>query len=150
MKSSSTGLAWVAAFVIAATAGLGWMAFNRLQGTAGPGDRNRSLRPVPVEVAPILHGSIAQRRMFSGELEALAEFVVDKGSCRMSLPGQAAVEKAIGDEVTVVQELNNFVSAFSLPDEGNGTMVDGVFGYSTYDAVQYFEDIRFQAPLPEK
>ncbi len=26
----------------------------------------------------------------------------------------------------------------------------GVFGYSTYDAVQYFEDITFQSPLPEK
>ena len=29
-------------------------------------------------------------------------------------------------------------------------LVDGVFGYSTYDAVQYFEDIIFQSPLPEK
>ncbi len=29
-------------------------------------------------------------------------------------------------------------------------MVSGVFGYSTYDAVQYFENISFQSPLPEK
>ena len=29
-------------------------------------------------------------------------------------------------------------------------LVDGVFGYSTYDAVQYFEDIQFQSPMPEK
>ena len=31
---------------------------------------------MPVDVAPIQHGSIALQREFSGELEALAEFVV--------------------------------------------------------------------------
>ncbi len=76
MKSGSAKRAWIAVLIIAAAAGLGWMAFSRLQGPSGSGERDRSRRPIPVEVTPIQQGSIAQQREFSGELEALAEFVV--------------------------------------------------------------------------
>lgn len=38
--------------------------------------RDDALRPVPVEVVPIENGPIELQRTFSGELEALAEFVV--------------------------------------------------------------------------
>jgi RND family efflux transporter MFP subunit len=57
-------------------AAAGWFIFTRLQTLAGPGRGGRSSRPVPVEVAQIQQGSIALERTFSGELEALAEFVV--------------------------------------------------------------------------
>jgi RND family efflux transporter MFP subunit len=57
-------------------AAAGWFIFARLQTLAGPGRGGRSSRPVPVEVAQIQQGSIALERTFSGELEALAEFVV--------------------------------------------------------------------------
>lgn len=64
------------AVILLAAAGLGWLTFDRLQGRSGSGGGARGVQPVPVEVAPIRQGPIAQRRMFSGELEALAEFVV--------------------------------------------------------------------------
>ena len=64
------------AVVLLAAAGLGWLTFERLQDRTGSGSGNRRVQPVPVEVAPIRQGPIAQRRTFSGELEALAEFVV--------------------------------------------------------------------------
>jgi RND family efflux transporter MFP subunit len=62
--------------LIGAVAGLGWMIFGRLQEQAGSRKGGRALRPVPVEVAQIQRGPIALQRVFSGELEALAEFVV--------------------------------------------------------------------------
>jgi RND family efflux transporter MFP subunit len=63
-------------FIIGAAAGLGWLIFGQLQERAGSDKSGRSLRPVPVEVAPIQRGPIALQRTFSGELQALAEFVV--------------------------------------------------------------------------
>ncbi|UCD83165.1 MAG: efflux RND transporter periplasmic adaptor subunit [Desulfobacterales bacterium] len=57
-------------------AATGWFIFARFQNLSGPGRGGKSSRPVPVEVAQIQQGSIALERTFSGELEALAEFVV--------------------------------------------------------------------------
>ena len=76
MKSSSPKLMIIVVFMIGAVAGLGWLIFSQLQERAGSSKGARTLRPVPVEVAPIQHGPIALQRTFSGELEALAEFVV--------------------------------------------------------------------------
>ena len=62
--------------LLMAAAGLGWMIFNRLQDRAASGKKSGALGPAPVEVAQIKRGPIVLRRTFSGELEALAEFVV--------------------------------------------------------------------------
>ena len=61
--------------VLVAAAGLGWAIRDRLQHRrARPPSAERG--PVPVEVAPIVHGPIEDRRVFSGSLEATAEFLV--------------------------------------------------------------------------
>ncbi len=63
-------------FLLIAAAGSGWVIFRQVQDRGGSVKSKQISRPVPVEVAPIEHGPIALRRSFSGELEALAEFVV--------------------------------------------------------------------------
>ena len=62
--------------LIGAAAGAGWLIFGQFQDRAGPRKSGKDLQPVPVEVAEIKQGPIALLRTFSGELEALAEFVV--------------------------------------------------------------------------
>ena len=57
-------------------AAAGWFVFAQLQNLTGPGKGGKVLRPVPVEAVQIQRGPIALRRTFSGELEALAKFVV--------------------------------------------------------------------------
>jgi RND family efflux transporter MFP subunit len=57
-------------------AALGWVIFNQFQDQVGSSKNGKGLRPVPVEVVQIQRGQIAAQRIFSGELEALAEFVV--------------------------------------------------------------------------
>jgi RND family efflux transporter MFP subunit len=57
-------------------AGAGWVIVNKYRGQAGPGERGKKLRPLPVEVAQIQRGPIELRRSFSGALEAMSEFVV--------------------------------------------------------------------------
>ena len=83
-------------------------------------------------------------------LDPLAEFMVHKGTTCMSLPGQEMLQIPVTAEDSVVDQLNRFISSFEVTAGREEMMVDGVFGYSTYDAVQYFEDISFNASLPEK
>ena len=56
--------------------GFGLPVWNRHQDRANSGRGGIKNQPVPVETAPIERGTITMRRTFSGELEALASFVV--------------------------------------------------------------------------
>ena len=76
MKSRGPKIFIWTVLLLGAAAGLGWIIFGRLQELADSSQSGRASRPVPVEVAQIEHGPIALQRTFSGELEALAEFVV--------------------------------------------------------------------------
>lgn len=68
-------VAWTV-ILLGVIAGAGWLFFSPFQDQPGQGKGDRAQQPVPVEVARIEHGPIALKRSFSGELEALAEFVV--------------------------------------------------------------------------
>jgi RND family efflux transporter MFP subunit len=76
MKSGGPKIIILMVFMIGAATGLGWLIFGQLQERAVSSKSGRAVRPVPVEVAQIERGPIALQRTFSGELEALAEFVV--------------------------------------------------------------------------
>ena len=76
MKSGGPKIFILTVLLIGAAAGLGWGIFVQFQDRAATSKRGRAVRPVPVETAQIQRGSIVLRRTFSGELEALAEFVV--------------------------------------------------------------------------
>jgi len=106
MKSGGPKIFLLTILLVSAAAGLGWLIFGRLQDRTLSNKSAKTLRPVPVEVAQIKHGPIALQRIFSGELEALAEFVVaSKVSGRVE-----RVIVNIADTVTrgqVVAELDN-------------------------------------------
>lgn len=74
MKPGGSKIVILTVLLIAA-AGLAWWLTSRLAGNA-VGQKDRSVRPVPVAVAPIRHGPIALRRTFSGELTSRSQFVV--------------------------------------------------------------------------
>jgi len=66
----------ISVLLIGAAAGTAWLILSQVQGRDGSEESGKKLRPVPVEVAPIKREAITLQRTFSGELEALAEFVV--------------------------------------------------------------------------
>ncbi len=76
MNSGGARILILTVLLIGAVAGLAWGILDRLQGRTGSHKSSKAFRPVPVEVAQIQRGPIALKREFSGELEALAEFVV--------------------------------------------------------------------------
>ena len=76
MKLGGPKIFIVTILLIGTATGLGWVIFNQVQERAGQGKRGRASGPVPIEVTEIQRGPIELQRTFSGELEALAEFVV--------------------------------------------------------------------------
>jgi RND family efflux transporter MFP subunit len=76
MKSGGPKTFILTVLLIAAAAGLGWVIFDQFQSRGGSRKSDKTLRTVPVEVAQIQRRPIVLKRTFSGELEALAEFVV--------------------------------------------------------------------------
>ncbi|MCP4311816.1 MAG: anthranilate synthase component I family protein [Bacteroidetes bacterium] len=83
-------------------------------------------------------------------MDPVAELMVHHGRCTTSVPGEEPVQTNITAENGVVEQINSFISSFEIISGPEDMMVDGVFGYSTYDAVQYFEDITFHSSQPEK
>ena len=75
MKSGGPKILFLTVLLIGAAAA-GWFIFTQLQNRTESNKGGKSSRPIPVEVAQIQRGPIALQRTFSGELEALAEFVV--------------------------------------------------------------------------
>jgi RND family efflux transporter MFP subunit len=106
MKSGGPKILILTVFLIGAAAGLGWVIFGQLQSRDGSSKIGNTTQPVPIEAARIQRRPIALQRTFSGELEALAEFVVSpKVSGRVE-----RVIVNIGDTVKrgqVVAELDN-------------------------------------------
>lgn len=76
MKSGRSKTFILMVLLIGVAAGLGWVIFSQFSDRAGSSKRGKASPAVPVEVAQIQRGPIASQRTFSGELEALAEFVV--------------------------------------------------------------------------
>ena len=83
-------------------------------------------------------------------MDPVAELMVQHGQCTTSMPGEDPVQTSVSGKNAVVEQISSFISSFEITSGQEDMMVDGVFGYTSYDAVQYFEDITFQAPLPEK
>ncbi len=83
-------------------------------------------------------------------MDPLAEFLVQHNKISTTLPGQETSHEDIVSGNEVVDGLRGFLSAFEVESGGEALLVDGIFGYASFDAVQYFEDISFQSSLPEK
>ena len=82
-------------------------------------------------------------------MDPLAEFMIEDGIARIKLPGHEQVHVNVTRDNSVVDQLSAFISSFEVIEGTDEMKVDGVFGYTNYDAVEYFEDIRFQSPVHE-
>ncbi len=75
MASAGKKYKWMIGMIIVAGL-IGWVVSGRFGHQSESGGRNDAPEAVPVKVAPVRHGPIELRRMFSGALEATAQFVV--------------------------------------------------------------------------
>jgi anthranilate synthase component I len=80
----------------------------------------------------------------------VAEFKVHHNEMTVSLPGMNEQVEPLGPDTGVVEHLREFLSSFNIESGAEEMLMDGIFGYTTFDAVQYFEEITFHSELPDK
>ena len=85
-------------------------------------------------------------------LEPIARFQVQKGIITRQYPNGKKEEQQVTQENSVAHSLNEFIGSFKQTGNINKTGINGFFGYTSYDAVKYFDDIQTSkkpASVPE-
>jgi len=77
-------------------------------------------------------------------LEPIAYIIVDDERIKTCDVDGTIKIKEINPDVSIPYELNRFIKRFRNVNESGEIKTNGFFGYSTYDAVRYFEDIRLR------
>lgn len=83
------------------------------------------------------HGS-ENNRSFIG-LEPIAAFSVSHGVAVMGLPDGNKIEKPLNDDYNVADAFDEFIHLFQV--EGPDSNLCGLYGYTSFNAVRYFENI---------
>lgn len=76
-------------------------------------------------------------------VEPIASFKVADEKVVLSYPGAEEIVKPITADVDVVDELKNYIESYQIENAHEG-LPDGFFGYTAYDAVRYFENVKIQ------
>lgn len=86
-------------------------------------------------------------------VEPIARFTVDHGTVTEQYPDRTTRTYPLTESVRLPEALNAFVQRFDI--RGDRKSTNGFFGYTAYDAVQYFESVRIasrpaaEAEVPE-
>ncbi|WP_289053648.1 anthranilate synthase component I family protein [Carboxylicivirga marina] len=79
----------------------------------------------------------------------LYEFIADNGEVRQGEAHKALQPIAITKEDNVPALLDAFIKSFQVDNSDCPIKVNGLFGYSTFDAVQYFDTLEFTTEKKE-
>ena len=72
----------------------------------------------------------------------LANFIVDNGKLNVEYNGKTVIEDKIDSISSFRNHFTDFIASFET-NNSNDLPVNGIFGYCEFDAVQYFETIKF-------
>ncbi|MFW6223123.1 MAG: anthranilate synthase component I family protein [Bacteroidota bacterium] len=81
-------------------------------------------------------------------LDPVATFMTSKDELTEIYPGKEKLITAIDENMDIVGKLDQFIQSFKI-ENGEHLPIDGLFGYSAYDAVKYFEELKINNPQPE-
>lgn len=82
-------------------------------------------------------------------LQPFAGIQIDAGLATTIIRDEMVAQVQVSQPGEVANALKQFVDSFQLTDNQSVVSANGLFGYTTYDAVQYFETIRLSAPEDE-
>lgn len=80
-------------------------------------------------------------------VKPIASFIVEGDKIIKEYPDGKKQSTCLDKNFNVVVELQSFISEFDIE---NDELISGFFGYTTYDAVQYFDTIKFQKVVSEE
>lgn len=75
--------------------------------------------------------------------QPIASFVVKKEQTKIHFPDGTSQEKPTSS-IDIADELYQFTNTFESEDLKLGFVTNGLFGYTSYDAIPLFEDIQFK------
>ncbi|RMG39152.1 MAG: anthranilate synthase component I family protein [Candidatus Dadabacteria bacterium] len=84
-----------------------------------------------------------------------AEFTVKDNSLAIKLPDSPPLYDKLSNPLKVPLMLKDFLARFKLQSKQSTTIPAGLFGYTAFDALRYFDDFQLQikdcytAPIPE-
>ena len=78
-------------------------------------------------------------------LHPIASFKLENNVIYQQFPDRSNSETPLTKTVNLSEQLESFKNAFDIQDENQDTVVNGLFGYMNYDAVQHFETLDFKA-----
>lgn len=78
----------------------------------------------------------------------MAEFRLEHGVITERFPDGSVVETPVDASVKVPDRLQAFVAAFPVVDDANRLGFNGLFGYTSFESVRYFDDVSLQAFEP--
>lgn len=82
--------------------------------------------------------------------QPIASIILENDELRISLPHEKTVIKN-ADEINLREEVSNFRKSFSAdPIPEVNVITHGLFGYFTFGAVEYFEDIKLTSKIDER
>lgn len=78
----------------------------------------------------------------------VAGFIVHHKQITENYPDGSTEVRDIKERQQAVKQMNNFINRFRLKKNEDTHIIDGIFGYCSYNAVRYFEDISLKSPVP--
>lgn len=73
-------------------------------------------------------------------IDPIARFKVENDEISMTLPDQTTRQETLLGHEKLVDKLDSFIKQFDVKGE-NPTHINGFFGYTSYDAIRYFETV---------
>jgi anthranilate synthase component 1 len=84
-------------------------------------------------------------------LKPIAGFLVEDGMATENYPDGTTVKTDITAPGKFNEIFRGFLNAFEQSSESEGAAINGLFGYTSYDAIRYFENIKLQdRSIPEQ
>ena len=73
--------------------------------------------------------------------DPIAKFEVSNEQIEIELPGQKPVITSVKEKSDVLTALQNFYKTFDAEHKQDGIVCNGIFGFTSYNAVRYFEEV---------
>lgn len=81
-------------------------------------------------------------------MEPIASFIVNQSVTDVSYPDGRS-QKYNTDEINITEKLYEFSKQFESDQLNYGFITNGLFGYTSYDAIPLFEDIEFKSSIDD-
>lgn len=75
----------------------------------------------------------------------VAGFTLENRNIVEKFPDGQKIESRVTPETNVPDRFQSFIQSFVVTEDNNSLGVNGLFGYTAFDAVRYFEDVKIES-----